>query len=241
MTAPVLLLPPDPSDESVRLWRAASAAGWSVVRAQGWRAPAGLPTAKLVIYGGELFARAMQEQLGRWPAPLPDPSWLCDLPTPLRRREITLTRPPHCLSAQQFVKPVHDKWFPAGVYPPGHTFSDSPDDTDDAIYVAEVVSWRTEWRLFVADGTITAACRYAVGGQPADDDPSGAAAAVAFGEAVLSAAGDALPAGAVLDVGEIDGRGWAVVELNPAAESALYHAPAAAILPVLCAAYGVEP
>jgi hypothetical protein len=87
---------------------------------------------------------------------------------------------------------------------------------------------------------VTAACRYAVGGQPSDDDPAATAEAVRFGEQVLAAAGHALPPGVVMDVGEIEGRGWAVVELNPAAESALYHAPAAAMLPVLTAAYGVS-
>ena len=162
---PQLLLPPSASEESVRMWRAARAAGWSVHRAASWRAPAGLAAEQLAIYGGELFARAMQQQLGVFPAPLPEPGWLCALPWPLRQRRITLTRPGPVRS-DSFLKPVHDKWFPAGVYSAGATLPPCPEETDDQIYVAEVVSWETEWRLFVQQGAITAACRYAVGGRP---------------------------------------------------------------------------
>jgi len=234
-----LLLPPNPSDESVRLWRAARAAGWDVVRSSGWRAPAGLPTEGLVIYGGELFARAMQQQLNRFPAPLPPPAWLPQLPRALRQRDIRLTRPtPQAVPC--FLKPVHDKWFAAGIYPAGHVLPPCPEEVDDAIYAAEVVRFETEWRLFVRDGAIAAACRYAVGGQPAGDDPSQADAARTFGKAVLATAGAALPPGVVLDVGEVAGRGWAVVELNPIAESALYHASADDVLPAIAAAYGVQ-
>ena len=109
---------------------------------------------------------------------------------------------------------------------------------DDQVYVAEPVHFAQEWRLFVAEGRIFAASRYAVDGRPAAPTEEGRADAEAFGRQVLaSAAGASLPPVA-LDVGWIEGRGWAVVELNPAAESALYGADPGAVLEVLRRAYG---
>ena len=235
---PQLPLSPDASEESIRMWRAGRAAGWAVHRATSWRAPEGLPTERLVIYGGERFAQAMQQQRDVFPVPLPDPSWLCELPWPLRQRHIALTRPAPLRTAC-FLKPVHDKWFPAGVYPAGATLPPCPEESADQIYAAEVVYWETEWRLLVQEGTIIAGCRYAVGGRPAPDAAERAEEAIAFGRSVLSIAGAGLPAGVVLDVGEVSGRGWAVVGLNPAAESALYANPASSMLGVLAAAYGL--
>ena len=76
------------------------------------------------------------------------------------------------------------------------------------------------------------------------EEPSLAAfdleAAKAFAAEVLARAGDSFPSAIVLDVGRIEGRGWAVVELNPAWSSGLYACDAAGVLRVLPRASGTS-
>ena len=90
--------------------------------------------------------------------------------------------------------------------------------------------------MFLADGVALIGSRYAVDGAPAASTPLPPEVA-----AVAEQAAAGLPAGAVVDVGEIPGRGLAVVEANPAQESALYGADPDAVLTVLatlCATAG---
>ena len=58
-------------------------------------------------------------------------------------------------------------------------------------------------------------------------------AALAFAQAVASFAPDDQPPAFVVDVGLIDGRGWAVLEANPAWASGIYGCDPDSILKVV--------
>lgn len=232
---PTLLLAPSPSPESIALRAAALVRGWSVVRS-GWRLPEDLDPTAVVIYGGELFSQLASQHLGLI-VPAPPLSWLPDLPQPLRKRSIKLLSRSEAGEHPEraFFKPADDKWFAAGIYASGAALPGA-DEADLArpVYVADVVRFTVEYRVFLAHGVALTGSRYALDGAPAAPAPlpDGVAAM-----AEQAAAG--LPDGAVVDIGEIAGAGLAVVEANPAQESAIYGAEPDAVLTVLAALFAV--
>ena len=156
------------------------------------------------------------------------------LPTALRRRHVALktldvTR---TFPAPTFVKPGNDKSFPATVYADAEALFRVTSDLSDAmpVLVSEPVIWESEYRVFAKDGEPTAISPYFRNGKLALDvgdgqwlaPPDELADALTFATLVLREAGHDLPAGVVLDVGIITGRGFAVVEANPAWASGLY-------------------
>ena len=232
---PTLLLAPSPSEESVALRTAAIAAGWAVIR-PGWRIPEDLDPTSVVPYGGELFSQLAAQQLGLI-LPAPPLSWLPDLPESLRKRTISLCSREQAGAhvGRAFFKPADDKWFAAGIFAGGAALPECERaDLIRPVYVAEVVRFVVEYRVFLADGVALTGSRYAVDGEPASPAPLPDAVVAMAEQAAVG-----LPAGAAVDIGEIEGRGLAVVEANPVQESALYGADPAAVLTVLAALAGL--
>src|SRR4051794_18001775 len=115
---PTLILPPRITDDSVRLWRAAGAAGWNTLRLDRWQAPQGLASEEVAVYGG--FFIALAEELG---ITLLEPrvNWLAMLPQSLTQRHVqflTLAEA-RTLARRAFYKPSDDKCFFAKVYEGG--------------------------------------------------------------------------------------------------------------------------
>jgi hypothetical protein len=156
------------------------------------------------------------------------------LPLPLRGREV------HLLTLKQvaeqwgpyplFCKPVDEKTFKAQVYasPEQLPYHLGP---EEKVLASQPVIWGDEFRVFLLDGKAQTVSRYSRYGQldvgwdknclRAGDTAEEACAAV-----------PRLPAGIVIDVGQLDG-GWAVVEANQAWGSALYGCVERAVLPVV--------
>ncbi len=64
MSAPLLILAPRVTDDSVTVWRTALANGWETRRLSSWRVPDELKgaTRDLAIYAEPLFAEAVADQ-----------------------------------------------------------------------------------------------------------------------------------------------------------------------------------
>jgi hypothetical protein len=92
-------------------------------------------------------------------------------------------------------------------------------DPDTEVLVSDIVDFTMECRLFVLDGSVHTASRYALEGRldlaPVDPD------ALAFATDLFAAQAHTLPTAIVVDVGAIDGR-WAVIEANAAWASGIY-------------------
>lgn len=96
------------------------------------------------------------------------------------------------------------------------------------------------YRLFIAESSIHAGSPYMVGGRPVWK-PFGKggekavlpATVLDFAKRLGLACRDQLPSAFVVDVGLIDGRGWAVVEFNPVWCSGILSADPDKILDVL--------
>ncbi|VTR91478.1 Uncharacterized protein OS=Cystobacter fuscus DSM 2262 GN=D187_009710 PE=4 SV=1: DUF4343 [Gemmata massiliana] len=144
------------------------------------------------------------------------------------------------LDGRTFVKPADplDKWFDAGLYSDvrdirtcGRSHPEAP------VLLSEPVEWSLELRYFVLEGKAVAGSPYLAYGRPAWRWGTTASALPTAGlrvvEGLCAAMEGELPPAFVVDVGQIDDRGWAVVEFNPVWSAGLLNADVPAVLPVL--------
>lgn len=235
---PTLLLSDRPHRDNQLLWRAAIHLGWRVERIRGWRPPETVVEPPLVPYVEGLLMDYLKQEYG-FEGGEPPSDWLCRLPWEYRRRAIRLTTLDQELPLVEpvFLKPPNDKSFPARVYGPG---SEPPPDVPRGIDVlaAEPVAWEAEYRCFVLESQVVALSPYLRQGELAESSdffapPQEIDAARAFAESLLADARVQTPAAVVLDVGSIQGRGWAAVELNAPWGSGIYGCDPTAVLNVL--------
>lgn len=235
---PTLLLTPRYTDDAQALWRAAGRLGWRVERLHGWRVPEDLLTVpEPVLYVEVLTAHAIAEQFHLRLLEPPE-DWLPQLPERYRKRRIRMMTLAEArqLEERSFVKPPNDKSFAAGVYR-GHEL---PDQYDPALHVlvSDVVEWEMEFRCFILDRKLKTFSIYLRNGELQQEQGFASsneedAQLTSFVETILSDPEVALPRTAVLDVGIIRGRGWAVVEQNAAWGAGIYGCDPAAVLKVL--------
>jgi ATP-grasp domain, R2K clade family 3 len=239
---PTLVLSHRYSADSNALFAAALAAGWDVERLRAFHCPDGLAARDPVFYGETLLADAITAELG---IALLEPTadWLPRLPHHHRLRDVRLTTLGDALAIREraFVKPTDEKWFPARVYADGPAIAPDPVmSLDLPVLVSEPVVFEVELRFFVVDREVAAFSPYMRGGEIAcsaagewEASPGEVEAATAALGALLADAEVKLPPGVVVDVGRMAGRGWGVVEANPAWASGLCGCDPASVLPVL--------
>jgi hypothetical protein len=235
---PTLILTPRFTEDAQALWRAAGRLGWDVRRLTSWRVDEDMRAVPdPVLYLEALFGPTLAEQFGlRLLEPAVD--WLPCLPEEYRKRWVYLTMlgQARTLAESAFVKPPNDKSFPARVYQGAELPREYDDDTP--VLVAEVVVWEKEFRCFVLDRQPRTLSIYLRGGQLQREQDfahseTEEAEARGFIETVLADPRIGLPRAAVLDVGVIAGRGWAVIEQNAAWGSGIYGCDPEQVLQVL--------
>ncbi|KAB2857675.1 MAG: DUF4343 domain-containing protein [Anaerolineae bacterium] len=252
---PILLLSSRYTPDSQALWRAALDAGWLVERLHGHRVPDQWMTEsdEIALYGEGLFVSIVAQQLDI--ALLETPSdWLPNLPVEYRLRDVRLMTLKEARTLQEpaFIKPANDKSFDAAIYASGAELPSAQyfDDATSTL-VSEVVEWEVEFRGFIGRRNLVTTAPYLRDGEllkdangewittaPEQDEAS------EFFERVLADKRVPLPPGIVLDVGKIQGRGWAVIEANPAWGSGIYGNDPAQVLGVLqraCVKNGLLP
>ncbi|WP_457032867.1 ATP-grasp domain-containing protein [Kitasatospora sp. P5_F3] len=201
-------------------------------------------------YGGPVAGAGLADRLG-FALLEPVDRWLAELPEEFTGRQVraATVADAWALDRPTFVKPPRDKSFPADVYADG---SRLPSGLDPAtpVLLSEVVTFAAEYRLFLLDGRIAAASRYAVFGRldprPLGTDPADRATGAEiteFADRLVTAAGHTMPSAVVVDVGQLldpyrPGHRWAVVEANMAWFSHAYAADPARVLDVVLRAAG---
>ncbi|WP_330334467.1 ATP-grasp domain-containing protein [Streptomyces sp. NBC_00536] len=211
-----LLLPPRVTASAARIRDAAHARGLATVQLDGFAVPEGLRAAHL--HAGPRFADAVAPGLGIGLLEAPS-DWLARLPREFTGREVRRMpiREAYGLHRPVFVKSPNDKDIPALVYADGSRLP-GPDavDPQTEVLVSDVVRFTAEHRLFLLDGAVHTASRYAEDGRlslgPASAEALAFAADLPF---------PTLPSAIVVDVGLADGR-WAVIEANAAWASGTY-------------------
>ncbi len=225
-----LILSPRYTSDSVALRAAALASGWDAERLVSWRPPAHLrelPEIEPVPYGEPLFAAVVADvlELALIEAAL---SWVAGIPHEFRKRNIefaTLAKA-RTLREPAFIKPADDKCFAADIYDSG---TDLPPEENLEVLISEPVVWEAEFRCFALERKVVTSSVYSRNGtlaQAADGSwPASQAetsAALHFAQMVLEDVRVSFPPSAVLDVGLIKDRGWAVVESNACWGAGIY-------------------
>lgn len=211
-----LLLPPRVTASAARLRDAAHARGLATVRLDGFAVPEGLRAGH--VHAGPRFADAVAPALGIGLLEAPS-DWLARLPREFTGREVRLMpiREAYALRRPVFVKSPNDKDIPALVYSDGSRLP-GPDavDPQTPVLVSDVVRFTEEHRMFLLDGAVHTASRYAEDGRlspgPASADALAFAAGLPF---------STLPSAIVVDVGLAGGR-WSVIEANAAWAAGTY-------------------
>ncbi|MBX7218468.1 MAG: ATP-grasp domain-containing protein [Blastocatellia bacterium] len=239
-----LILSPRYTPDSIALAGAAVEAGWNVERFLSWRVPQHFSGVEPVLYGESLFVAAIAEQLSLTLV-APPLDWLARLPVELCKRKVEFSTlgqaKAGCFPA--FVKPADEKCFPARVYETGeHLAVAALVEDETPVLVAEPVEWDIEFRCFVCHGEVMTLSPYSrhgvllqteTGEWPASETEWQSAGE--FARLVLGQTESPLPVAAVLDVGFLPERGWAVVEANPAWGSGIYGCDPVLVLETLAA------
>jgi hypothetical protein len=222
------------SEDNQALWQAAVRRGWFVERLQGIRVRQ--VSGEVVIYVEALFAAQVAKTLGV-KLLTPGENWLVELPHEYRKRQIRITTLGEARRLEQraFVKPPNEKTFESRVYETG---TDLPSEFDDdmAVLIAGPVRWRDEYRCFALDSRVRTLSPYLRSGQLSKSSDYSATdtelrEARQFTETVLRDPKVNVPRAIALDVGTIDGRGWA--EANGAWGSGIYGCDPDAVLDVI--------
>ena len=239
---PTLVLPPRFSDDSNALWRAAVALDWPIERLHTWRVPDGFAPDNVAIYGESMWAHFVAEQLN---VALVEPplSWLADLPEKWTNRATGFGQLSEArdLEFPIFVKPADEKTFAAQIYRAPDELPDAAQQIEEtAVLWSEIVQWEVEYRCFVLDGKVATASSYWRGERSTQDEhgvylsPSDELkAAIEFVEELIQEV--EVPGAVVIDVGIIAGRGWSVIEANPAFGAGIYGCDAREVLQVVAA------
>ncbi len=227
----VLILTPRQVSESEDLSRAAIALGWLVIQLQNWRIEPIHNETTIAVYGEHLFVEAIAQQLG---LSLLEPPIDClpQLPIEYRLREVRLSELKLLEESwfPAFIKPADDKCFSPQVF---NTLNDFPPtdllSSTTPILISEPVIWEVEFRCFIREkqcATLSVYKRYGEFIQSTENlwsaDEDEISEANSFIKSLLEDEKVSLPPSAVIDIGRIQGRGWAVIEANPSWASGIY-------------------
>jgi hypothetical protein len=173
--------------------------------------------------------------------------WLMSLPKAYLQRDlqaITLTEARKA-DFPRFIKPAEGKFFAAKVYQAADELPPIGSQAEGMpVYVAEPITWLHEFRCFILERQLQTFSVYSRNGElaevngewPTSSWPMTAdelTAVQSFCEIFLNDSRVSMPPAFVLDIGEIESRGWAVIEANPVWASGIYGAEPTKILPLL--------
>lgn len=246
------------SRESRLLRQAASDAGWETLRLDGWELPdwVDCDEPEVTIFGTVPLALDIADKFERTLLGC-GADWLPALPLALLRRIVTKATLSEAIRTGdgRFVKGAISKILPAKVYAHEELRQAAATLSPElAVFVAEPVRWLVEYRCFVANGIVEAISPYRRDGQTWQEPPdfrlsasvgesdinlglmasdAEVTEALEFAAQILNSRDVRVPPAFVLDIGIIDGRGWAVVEANEGWASGIYDCDPAKVLAVL--------
>lgn len=236
---PTLILSPQYNIDNQLLWKAAIELGWATHRLSSWRvAEADKLIVDPVIYIDGLFVSYIAEAFNK---NLSEPSddWLSNLDIKYSKRLIQLMSIGEARKIDHpiFVKPPNEKSIKAQVFVSGaHLTEYREHDVVFNVLVSEPVKWIKEFRCFAVDGKVATTSIYLRNGELQRQHDFYASEqelieAKDFAQSVLD--NTITPNPIVIDVGVIEDKGWAVVEINAAWGSGIYGCDPKQVLRVL--------
>lgn len=221
-------------NEILALQMTARALGWDVLPApEGWRLEEDITSSKVkgIPYGSQIFCEVIAQQMN-WKLVAQQFDWLARLPQEFTKRRVDFMTLGEAKSIieKRFIKPAEHKCFDAKVYAAGEFKPHALIPEDYPVLVSEIVDWDMEYRTFVSMNSTQPVTwsNYLFHGQINEPSlhrmiPGDLIHIEHFMEKLLQYCRqwqELIPC--VIDVGIIPGKGWAVIETNPAWASGLY-------------------
>jgi hypothetical protein len=241
--------PDDVAEQLEEIARAVARRGIEVRRVGGPEDLNGLTDRAAYWYGGPLVSSRLTSRLAIGLLE-PEDAWLPSLGRRYtgRRIEAATLEAAWALTRPAFVKPPSDKSFPAQVYLDGsHLPSRGAGLAPETpALISDVMSLACEYRLFLLDGAVAAASRYAVFGRldvaPLEGDPREREVR-AFAATLTRRLRYSLPSAVVVDIGlaadpDTGRERWVVVEANMAWFAHCYAADPDRVLDVVLRSAG---
>jgi hypothetical protein len=219
-------------NEALALQMAAHGFGWDVIIADNtWCLSNDIIFSKDIgiPYGSQLFCQVIANQMN-WKLKMNPFDWLSKVPYKYLHRQVDFMsiKDATNLDKCKFIKPADDKCFDVGIHEAGtFTYNESlPDDTP--VLVSDVVQFLSEFRCFVNEkGIVQAQCCYSFKKElnnPKNhysiEPEFGYGSATDFVNKLLL--DHPVITGSVIDVGILEGKGYAVIESNPVWASGIY-------------------
>lgn len=233
----LIALSPIYTDDSNNLKKASLNSPYQLNRFNGkWNVPEAFRDDVIAVYGEDIYAEIVTEQCGLT-LTKPDDNWLSGISKTYTKRKISYGPLKDFVHEENiFIKCSDFKSFKAGVFDQVKNIRGFDSlDPEIMVFTSEVVEWELEVRCFVLHNGIKTHSSYWRNNTFDTAPLSGTEQRelyVFFNDFIKRYAGT-LPAAIVLDFGIIKGKGWALIEANPAWCSGLYACDAEKALEVI--------
>ncbi|WP_294223071.1 ATP-grasp domain-containing protein [uncultured Chryseobacterium sp.] len=233
----LVALSPMYTEDSNILKKASIGSSYELNRFNGqWNVPEEFRTAVVAVYGEDIYAEIVAEQCNLT-LTKPDNHWLSIILEEFTKRKISYGQLKDVVHQEPlFIKCSDFKSFKAGVFDKVTDIKGFDSlDPEMTVFTSEVVEWELEVRCFVLNGKIKTFSSY-WRNDVYDTNPLAGTEQqelFAFFNRFMERYAETLPKAIVLDFGIITGKGWALIEANPAWCSGLYACDAEIALEVI--------
>ncbi len=233
----LVALSPMYTEDSNTLKKASLNSPYELNRFNGkWNVPEEFRDDVISVYGEDLYAEIVAEQC-HLTLTKPDDNWLSKIPEEFTKRKIYYGQLKDFVHEENiFIKCSDFKSFKAGVFDKVTNIKGFDTlDLESTVFTSEVVEWELEVRCFVLNNKIKTYSSYwrnntfntNLLSETEEKDM------FEFFTDFIKQYSETLPKAIVLDFGIIIGKGWALIEANPAWCSGLYACDAEKALEVI--------
>jgi hypothetical protein len=233
----LVALSPMYTEDSNTLKKASLNSPYELNRFNGkWNVPEEFRDDVIAVYGEDLYAEIVAEQC-HLTLTKPNDNWLSKIPEEFTKRKISYGRLKDFVHEKNiFIKCSDFKSFKAGVFDKVENINGFDSlDPESMVFTSEVVEWELEVRCFVLNNEIKTYSSYwrnntfntNLLSETEEKDM------FEFFNDFIKQYSETLPKAIVLDFGIITGKGWALIEANPAWCSGLYACNAEKALEVI--------
>ncbi|MDQ1857630.1 ATP-grasp domain-containing protein [Chryseobacterium sp. WLY505] len=233
----IIALSPMYTEDSNNLKKASLTSSYELSRFNAkWNVPEEFRADVVAVYGEDIYAEIVAEQCNLT-LTKPNDNWLSNISEEFTKRKIVYGKLKDFLHEENiFIKCSDFKSFKAGVFDKVTNIKGFETlDLESMVFTSEVVEWELEVRCFVLNNEIKTYSSYwrndAFDINPLSE-PEQKDLFEFFGRFITQYA-ETLPKAIVLDFGIIKGKGWALIEANPAWCSGLYACDAEKALEVI--------
>ncbi|PTT39054.1 hypothetical protein DBR28_07785 [Chryseobacterium sp. HMWF028] len=233
----IIALSPMYTEDSNNLKKASLNTSYELNRFNSkWNVPEEFRKDVIAVYGEDIYAEIVAEQCNLT-LTKPDDDWLSKISEEFTKRKIVYGRLKDFVHEENiFIKCSDFKSFKAGVFDKVTDIKGFETlDPESMVFTSEVVEWELEVRCFVFKNEIKTYSSYWRNDVFDTDELSEREKKdmFQFFESFIQKYSSTLPTGIVLDFGIIKGKGWALIEANPAWCSGLYACDAEKALEVI--------